>query len=102
MKFYSDYTKKLYDSVAECEKAENAAKLAAQKKEAEENKKATERKADAAKVEKAMKNVIEARKEYEKELVEFCKKWGAYHKSVKVGNEDKTIESLIDMVNFFV
>lgn len=88
MKYYSDVTKKLYESVDELKKAE-----------AEITDKATARKKDADKVEKAYDAYIEARKEYEKVLMDFCNKYGAYHKTFSTKNIPKELSSLSDLVN---
>lgn len=94
MKYYSDVTKKLYESVDELKKAE-----------AEITDKAAARKKDADKVEKAYNAYIEARKEYEKVLTEFCNKHGAYHKTYtsKDARDAKTeFESLANLVSMFL
>ena len=94
MKYYSDVTKKLYESVDELKKAE-----------AEITDKAAARKKDADKVEKAYNAYIEARKEYEKVLTEFCNKHGAYHKtytSKDAGNVETEFESLKNLVSMLL
>ena len=94
MKYYSDVTKKLYESVDELKKAE-----------AEITDKAAARKKDAEKVEKAYNAYIEARKEYEKVLTEFCNKHGAYHKtytSKDAGDVKTEFESLRNLVSMLI
>ena len=89
MKYYSDITKKLYDTTEELEKAE--------KEIVDKN---SARKADAEKVDKAYKEFAEARKNYNNELYAFCKKHGAYHKTIK--DEDINSEtSPWDIFSFF-
>lgn len=78
MKFYSEQTKKLYDTKDELTKAE--AELAT-KKEAEMAKKA-ERTAAAKEVEDALKKARDAQKEADKKLADFCKKYGSFHTTV--------------------
>ena len=72
MKFYSEVTKKLYDNQEELEKAE-----------LEIVDKTNARKKDAELVDKAFAAVKEAQDNYYKVLSEFCKKYGAYHKTIK-------------------
>ena len=94
MKYYSDVTKKLYESVDELKKAE-----------AEITDKAAARKKDADKVEKAYNAYIEARKEYEKVLTEFCNKHGAYHKTYTnkdAGDVKTEFESLKNLVSMLI
>lgn len=94
MKYYSDVTKKLYESVDELKKAES-----------EIVDKAAARKRDADKVEKAYNAYIEARKEYEKVLTEFCNKHGAYHKtytSKDAGDVKTEFESLKNLVSMLI
>lgn len=94
MKYYSDVTKKLYESVEDLKKAE-----------AEITDKAAARKKDADKVEKAYNAYIEARKEYEKVLTEFCNKHGAYHKtytSKDAGDVKTEFESLRNLVSMLI
>ena len=89
MKFYSEHTKKFYDTEIECRKAESAFNKALKEKEEVERKKSEERKARAQKVEEARKKVEDARIElskanenYNKVLTDFCKDYGAYHYSI--------------------
>ena len=83
MKYYSEVTKKVYDTVEDLEKAEKVL-----------TDKAAARKKDAAEVEKAFEAAIAAQKNYEKLLTEFCSKHGAYHKTIKADDVDKNWESL--------
>ncbi len=99
MKYYSEKTKKFYDSAADCEKEE----AAIVKAEAE---KTAARKADAENVEKARKELDEARKafhaayeNYNKTLSDFCKKHGAYHTTVKNTKDLDGWFPLIDLFN---
>ena len=91
MKYYSDVTKKLYESVEDLKKAE-----------AELTDKATARKRDADKVEKAYNAYIEARKEYEKVLMDFCNKHGAYHKTYTTKEAENEFESLKNLVSMLI
>ena len=75
MKFYSEQTKKFYDSEKECAEAE-------EKYLTEKTNKAAARKADAEKVEKAFSELKAARENFNTALSDFCKKYGAYHKTL--------------------
>lgn len=88
MKYYSEVTNKVYDTV-------NALKEA----EMEVTNKANARKADAEKVEAAEKACVEARVAYEKALSDFCKKYGSYHKTFSIGEAEKEWSSLSQMIN---
>ena len=82
MKYYSELTKVMYDSVEELEKAEK-----------EITNKTNERKKDAAEVEKAYEAMVSARKNYEKILTDFCNKHGSYHRTIKSTDIDGDITS---------
>lgn len=88
MKYYSEVTKKVYDTVNELKEAEM-----------EITNKVNARKADAEKVEAAYKACVDARVAYEKALSEFCKKHGAYHKTFNADEAEKEWNSLSKMVN---
>lgn len=88
MKYYSEITKKIYDSVNDLKEAE-----------AEIQNKANARKKDAELVEKAFNDYRAARANYEKTLKDFCDKHGAYHKTIKSDDTDSEIGSLRDLVN---
>ena len=77
MKYYSEITKNMYDSVDELKNAEEA--LAS---------KTTERKKDAAEVEKAYNALLDARKNYNEILTKFCEKHGAYHRTIRSTDVD--------------
>ena len=94
MKYYSEITKKVYDTVNELKQAEDAV-----------NEKANARKLDAEKVEKAYNAYLDARKEYEKTLTDFCNKHGAYHKtytSKDAGDVKTEFESLRNLVSMLI
>ena len=102
MKILSEKTGKEYASVEDClmaeEKweAEQAAKKAAEEKalaEAKAKKEAAvaERKAEAEKVEAARQEVVKAQEHYHEVLSNFCKKYGAYHYTLKPGETFQNI-----------
>lgn len=96
MRYYSDLTQRMYNSAEECEKAEIELKKAEEKKAKEIEQKTAARKEKAAKVDAAYKALCEARKNYEKVLSDFCKDYGAYHKTIK---KDDFID-LFDLFRF--
>ena len=79
MRYYSDVTKRFYNTVKECEKAENQFMEEQTKKEAEALAKSNARKDAAKKVESAYEAFTAAKKEYQKQLSDFCKEYGYYH-----------------------
>lgn len=107
MKIVSEKTNKEYATVEECLAAEKAydEKVAAKKAEEEKalvakkeakEKALAERKAAAAIVEDKRKALAEAQKAYREELSKFCDKYGAYHYTVKGGDD-----SIFDLFNRF-
>lgn len=88
MKYFSEVTNRLYDTVNELKEAEAEVT----------SKAANARKADAEKVEAAYKACVDARVAYEKTLSEFCKKHGAYHKTFNT-DDIKKWSSLSEMVS---
>ena len=98
MKILSEKTNKEYASVEEClaaekefdeaiakEKAEKEKALAIRKEKQE--KALAERKAAASIVEEKRQALIAAQKAYQDELSKFCSKYGAYHYTIKNGDE---------------
>ena len=107
MKYYSERTKKLFDTAAECEKAEFEAKeeenrqkikrereIAAEKARKEEL--AAKRKVLANEVEEARKAMVTAPKAYRDKLEEFCKEFGTYHTSLSTSDIPTLFNSLFD------
>lgn len=91
MKYYSEVTRKMYDTVKDLEKAEK-----------EIRDKNVERKTAAAAVEKAYNELVEARERYSKVLNDFCSEYGAYHQSIKSTDFDpslRSLSSLLDLLN---
>lgn len=109
MKYYSEKLNRLYDSQAECEKAEfeakeaeNREKILAERKAAEakaqKEKEAAERKMMATEVDEAYKAMVAAQNAYKTKLEAFVKKYGSYHTSLTT----KDIPSLFDIFNPFL
>ena len=108
MKIISEKTGNEYNTVELCLAAEKEYddKIAKEKEEREAKEKAlvakreaalAERKDAAAKVEEKRQALVAAQKAYREELTAFCKKFGAYHYTVK-GADDSWF-NLFD--NFF-
>lgn len=89
MKFYSETLKELFDTEdalneAEAKHAETLAVAKAKKEKASQERAVAAKKVEdaEAKMGEARKAYAEAEKAYRKELSDFCKKYGTYHKSV--------------------
>ena len=103
MKFYSEETKKFYDSYEACVNAENelADKKAAEAKrkaELEKNRTSAAKEVEAAfkKAADAIKKATDAIKERDKLLEDFVRKYGAFHMSL-----DKADTNLFDVSDLF-
>lgn len=92
VKFYSDVTRKFYENVEECEKAELELKKKDEEARVKKEAEAAERKKDAHEVEVLLEAASKANKEYKEALTNFCKKYNTYHFSVS----EKNIPSLFD------
>ncbi len=99
MKYYSDITNKVYDSVDALEKEEQkiAEENAAKEKAAAEKK--ANREARAKEVEEALKFALEAQKEANDKLQAFCKDYGTFHTSLK--DADMVLGTYDPFRNFF-
>ena len=110
MKYYSDVTKKFYDTAVECqtaelkeqerlsrEKAEKERTLA--EKKAKEEKIAAERKSRAAELEEARKAMVAAQKKYRDLIEAFTKDYGSYHYTSNSVEDIPTLFSLFDWFN---
>lgn len=98
MRYYSDVTKKFYDSSNACIKAEEEALNAQVKAKQEKEKLAAERKSRAAEVEEARKNMVAAQNKYKELLEAFVKQYGSYHYST---TNAKDVPTLFDIFNPF-
>lgn len=86
MKYYSELTQKVYNTEAECKKAEQAFNFELEQKAREEEqkkiaekKKQEERAADAKKVEALREEMVKAQANYRKAVEAFVEKYGSYH-----------------------
>lgn len=104
MKYYSEVTSKVYDTIdaltaaekaAEEKRKEEEARIA--KEKAEKEKKANERKVRADEVEKARQVMIDAQKAYRELLQKFCRDYGAFHKTFTTAE----LPSLFDIFDIF-
>ena len=93
MKFYSEVTRKFYETEEACLMAEEEAKKAEAAAEAEQRRAAEERKARAEEVEKKRDAYLEARQAYNEAVANFCKDYGAYHCTIK---DPKTFNGYLD------
>lgn len=110
VKYYSERTKKFFDTVEACEKAEfeakeaeNREKILRERKEAEEKERkerlANERKVRAAEVEEARKAMVTAQNKYREVLQKFIQDYHTYHYSTS--NFDD-IPTLFDFFNKYL
>lgn len=83
MKYYGEATKKLYNTVEECEKAEAEFKKQLEEAEAKKKELADAKAAEGKKITEAYKKVRAAQKEYETLRNDFIKKHGAFHFSFR-------------------
>lgn len=83
MKYFSELTKRVYETVEELEAAE---KVEQEKLDAEAAKKA-KRAEKAKEVEQALADVNAAYKHYTEVLEAFCKDYGAYHTTLTGDDE---------------
>lgn len=87
MKYYSELTKKLYNTQKELDDAENILK--------EKERDSEERKKRAFEVEEARKAMNAAASDYQKKLNSFLKDFGSFHWTEK---EEFTIPSLFNLI----
>lgn len=86
MKYYSELTKKPYDTVEDLERAERAIKeasIAEEKKRSERAEAAKEVEIAFDEARKAISASNKAKKNAQEKLNEFCKKYGPFHTSYK-------------------
>ena len=85
MKYFSEKTKKYYDSEEDCISAEEEFDKAIAEEQERKEKLTAERKARATEVEEAYKNALEARKIYQEKLNAFVKDYGSFHMTLRTG-----------------
>lgn len=82
MKYYSDKTKKLYETVEDLSKAEKAY----DEVHAAELKKAEEKKQRAEEIQAALKAIVDAQHKYNELVNQFIKDYGSYHATYRDGD----------------
>lgn len=97
MKIISEITKRQYDSVEECLKAEEDYRQLIEKKEIEAKKLAETRKARAAEVEAALEEVKKAQDNYNKLLGAFLKDFKTYHYSGSTMRDFPSVFNVFDI-----
>lgn len=95
MKYFSDITKRFYETEQDCIDAEVEVQKAQEAAQIERQKKIETRKQRADEVETARNNYLEARKAYNEVLMQFCRDYGAYHCSIK-NNQKENISDYFD------
>lgn len=93
MKFYSDITKKLYDTSEALKKDEKAVTNSEAEKKAAEAKKSAERAARAKEVEDAYKAEVEAHAKYIKLRNQFVDDYGSFHMSYTTSTPEVEVYS---------
>lgn len=99
MKYFSDVTKKMYETVEQLNEAENKVLAERKQKELDAQKKREEREARAKEVDAALKAAVEAQKEATAKLNAFCKDYGVFHTSVE--NANALLGNVNPFDNFF-
>lgn len=99
MKYYSEQTRQFYDSVDECEKAENELVELKKKAELEAKAKSEAREKRAKEVEEAIHAAQDAQKKMYDLLHKFNEDYGPFHYSYK-GDNDNSFLSLFDFFNW--
>ena len=99
MKYLSEVTKKVYDTVDELNAEEEKVLTARKERELAEAEKKAKREERAKEVEEALKFALEAQKEANEKLDAFCKDYGTFHTSLK--NADMILGNYDPFRNFF-
>lgn len=98
MRYYSDVTKKFYNTENECLKEEQKLKAEQERKQKAEAKKQEERAKDAKAVEQAREAMIEAQNAYRKAMETFVNKYGSYHFTTRSVNEIPHLFDFFDLL----
>jgi len=99
MKYYSDVTNKVYETVDALNMEEKQILDAKRVQELAEQKKKEQREAKAKDVEAAIKAAVAAQKTATEKLEAFCKEYGVFHTSVE--NADMILGNLNPFDKFF-
>lgn len=99
MKYFSDVTKKFYDTSDACIEAEENALNEQIKEKQKKERLAAERKERAAEVEEARKEMVAAQKNYRDVLEAFIHDYKSYHYSSTDADEIPTLFNLFNLFN---
>ena len=99
MKYFSDVTNKVYETVEQLNEAENKILAERKQKELDAQKKKEAREARAKEVDAAIKAAVEAQKIATDKLNAFCKDYGVFHTSVE--NANALLGNMNTFDNFF-
>lgn len=99
MKYYSELTKRFYDSEEACINDEHKMREEIEAAENEKRKTAETRRQRAAEVDKARENYITARKQYNEVLSKFCEDYGSYFYSSTTDNCSELVKTFFDVFN---
>ena len=99
MKYLSEVTKKVYDTVDELNAEEEKVLTARKERELAEAEKKAKREERAKEVETAIKEALDAQKIANDKLQAFCADYGAFHTSIK--DADAILGNLDPFHNFF-
>lgn len=97
MKYYSELTKKVYDTPELLEEAEKAVLEANKEKE----KKLAERAERAKAVEAAFEKAQKAKQEANDLLTDFCNDYGSFHTTIKSTDKKPVADPIINFNNCF-
>jgi len=99
MKYLSEVTEKVYDTVDELNADEEKVLTARKERELAEAEKKAKREERAKEVEDALKAALDAQKDANDKLQAFCKDYGTFHTSLK--NADMVLGNYDPFRNFF-
>ena len=99
MKYLSEVTKKVYDTVDELNAEEEKVLTARKERELAEAEKKAKREERAKEVEESLKFALEAQKDANEKLQAFCKDYGTFHTSLK--DADMVLGNYDPFRNFF-
>ena len=97
MKYYSELTKKVYDTPELLEEAEKVVLEANKEKE----KKLAERAERAKAVEAAFEKAQKAKQEANDLLADFCNDYGSFHTTIKSADKKPVAGPIVDFDNWF-
>ena len=99
MKYFSDVTNRVYETVEQLNEAENKILAERKQKELDAQKKKEAREVRAKEVDAAIKAAVEAQKIATDKLNAFCKDYGVFHTSVE--NANALLGNMNPFDNFF-